>query len=71
MAALLPTIERALAGETLDALCWRTLGNVDAIEEVLVLNPRLTSVVLPEGAEVLLPARVASPRMLETIQLWS
>lgn len=71
MAGQLNSVERAIGGETLDALCWRTLGSVDAIEEVLALNPRLTSVVLAEGAEVVLPPRSPSPRMLETIQLWS
>lgn len=71
MAGQLNTVERAIGGETLDMLCWRTLGTVDAIEDVLALNPRLTSVVLPEGAEVVLPARSTSPRMLETVQLWS
>ncbi|WP_234179226.1 tail protein X [Sphingopyxis sp. NFH-91] len=67
----LTTVEPAIGGETLDHLCWRTLGSADAIEQVLALNPRLTSVVLPEGAEVILPARSPSPRMLETVQLWS
>ncbi len=67
----LTTVETANGGETLDHLCWRTLGSADAIEQVLALNPRLTSVVLPEGAAVILPARSPSPRMLETVQLWS
>lgn len=71
MAGALNTTERAIAGETLDHLCWRTLGSPDAIEDVLALNPRLTSVVLTEGVEVTLPARASSPRMLETVQLWS
>ena len=71
MPAALNTVELAIAGETLDHLCWRTLGSPDAIEEVLALNPRLTSVVLTEGVEVTLPARVSAPRIIETVQLWS
>lgn len=71
MAPALPSLVTARAGETLDALCWRTLGTTNAIEDVLALNPRLTSVVLTEGEEVALPARSTSPRMLETVQLWS
>ncbi|PKP96651.1 MAG: phage tail protein [Alphaproteobacteria bacterium HGW-Alphaproteobacteria-13] len=63
----------AIAGETLDALCWRALGSVDAVEEVIALNPRLTGVTLAEGTVVILPVRVTatSPRMIETVQLWS
>lgn len=65
------TIEYALADEPLDALCWRTLGAVNGIEDVLALNPRLTADTLAEGTPVRLPLRTASPRMLETVQLWS
>lgn len=61
----------ARAGETLDALCWRMLGDTGSVEEVIGLNPRLTSVVLEEGAAVVLPARSPAPRMLETVKLWS
>jgi phage tail protein X len=71
MGIVLPSTATARAGETLDALCWRTLGTTDAIEDVLALNPRLTSVVLAEGDEVALPARSPAPRTLETVQLWS
>lgn len=69
--AALPSIATAQAGETLDALVWRTLGTTDAVEAVLALNPRLTADVLPEGAPVRLPAPTNSLRMLETVQLWS
>lgn len=73
MAAAAASTVTAIAGETLDALCWRTLGSVDAIEAVLALNPRLTSVTLAEGTAVILPVRAAAPapRLLETVQLWS
>jgi phage tail protein X len=73
MAAATASTVTAIAGETLDALCWRTLGSVDAIEEVLALNPRLTGVTLAEGTQVILPVRVTatSPRMIESVQLWS
>lgn len=71
MAQQLTITATARAGETMDALCWRMLGSTDAVEEVIALNPRLTSVVLAEGTEVTLPARSSSPRMLETVQLWS
>ena len=41
MASALNTVERAIAGETLDHLCWRTLGSVDVIEDVIALRARL------------------------------
>lgn len=71
MAGSLTSTVTARAGETLDAICWRMLGSTDAVEDVLALNPRLTSVVLDEGATVILPARSPAPRMLETVKLWS
>lgn len=61
----------ALAGETMDALVWRALGNIPgAVEVAIELNPPFADVIiLPEGAVIELPT-ITTTRTLETIQLW-
>lgn len=65
----------AMAGETLDALCWRTLGSTAGVTEAaLALNPGLAASgpQLAEGAEILLPEPATlAPRTRETVQLWN
>jgi P2-like prophage tail protein X len=64
----------ALAGETVDALCWRTLGRTRGItEQVLELNPGLAELGarLPAGTLVQLPELAElAPAALETVNLW-
>ncbi len=64
----------ALAGETIDAICWRVLGRTRSVtEQVLILNPGLAAIGprLPAGTEVLLPdLSQAAPPILETVKLW-
>ncbi len=67
-----PTSASALAGETMDAICWRVLGTTNGtVEQALELNPAFAAgVILPEGAAIFLPSIVAeSP--IETVQLWN
>lgn len=68
------TTATALAGETVDAICWRVLGRTrDVTEQVLALNPGLAGLgtALPAGTVVTLPELTAlAPEVLETIQLW-
>ena len=61
----------ALAGETMDALIWRVMGNgAGTVEAALELNPAFVdAVILPEGARITLPTP-APARILETLQLW-
>lgn len=68
----------ALQGETLDALCWRVLGQTAGIvEQALDLNRGIAggadgvSAALAEGQAVILPAITApSPTDRDIIQLW-
>jgi phage tail protein X len=64
----------ARAGETVDEICWRVLGQTSAVtEQVLALNPGLAALgpKLPAGTEVILPdVAQAQPAVRETIQLW-
>lgn len=68
------TVATALAGETLDAICWRVLGRTQGVtEQAYALNPGLaaTGPQLAEGTKVLLPdITETAPAMRETIQLW-
>lgn len=68
------TVAVALAGETLDAICWRVLGRTQGVtEQAYALNPGLAAAgpQLAEGTQVLLPDITESaPAMRETIQLW-
>lgn len=68
-----PLPATALAGETLDALCWRVLGRTDGVvEEAIALNPaHAASVILPEGAAILLPSSITAAPAIETVQLWN
>ncbi|OCC25303.1 phage tail protein [Croceicoccus estronivorus] len=64
----------ALQDETLDALCWRVLGQTEkVVEQALELNPGLADqgAFLREGQQVLLPA-VTRPQVpvRDLIQLW-
>lgn len=62
-------------GETLDALCWRVLGNTSQVEAVYAANPGLAALgtILPAGVEIVIPAAATTPAAptRETIQLWS
>lgn len=64
----------ALAGDTVDAICWRELGRTRAVtEQVLALNPGLAALgpTLPAGTVVTLPELAqAAPAVLETVKLW-
>ncbi|WP_313801017.1 tail protein X [Sphingobium sp.] len=64
----------ALAGETVDAICWRVLGRTqDVTEQVLALNPGLAALgpALPAGTVVTLPEiSDLAPAVLETVNLW-
>ncbi|KQM21952.1 tail protein X [Novosphingobium sp. Leaf2] len=68
------TIAIALAGDTVDAICWRELGRTRAVtEQVLALNPGLAALGprLPAGTAVALPDMAqAAPPVLETVKLW-
>ncbi|MEI6419472.1 MAG: tail protein X, partial [Sphingomonadales bacterium] len=72
---------RARAGESLDALIWRALGDAGlfaggVVERTLIANPGLALIAsaLPEGHPVLLPdldtAATAVAATLPLIQLW-
>lgn len=62
----------ALQGETLDALCFRVLGQTSSIvERTLELNPGIAGhgAVLPHGTPVELPDVAEQPQKT-MIQLW-
>lgn len=62
----------ALQGETLDALCFRVLGQTaGVVEQTLELNPGLAGhgAVLPHGTPVELPDVTEQPQKT-MIQLW-
>lgn len=65
----------ALQGETLDALCWRVLGQTEnVVDQALELNRGLADqgVFLTEGQIIILPVQLpqAVPEQ-KIIQLWS
>lgn len=65
---------RAHQGETLDALCWRVLGQTaEVTEQALERNPGLAELgpILPHGTLVDLPEPDTTPRVVETVQLWT
>lgn len=68
------TVATALAGETLDAICWRVLGRTQGVtEQAYALNPGLAAggPQLAEGTVVQLPELTqTAPAMRETIKLW-
>lgn len=63
------------AGETLDMVCWRTLGTTGSVDAVLEANPGLAALgaLLPAGTSIILPDQTpsAATAVRETIQLWS
>jgi phage tail protein X len=68
-------IATAQAGETIDAICWRTLGQTAAVtERAYDLNPGLAArgPLLDGGEQVILPdlAATAAPVRRETVKLW-
>ncbi len=68
------TLAIARAGETVDEVCWRTLGHTrDVTEQVLELNPGLADhgPRLPAGLDIHLPPpdQSAAPRR-ESVKLW-
>lgn len=67
-------IATALDGETVDEICWRTLGRTAAVtEQVLTLNSGLAALGprLPAGTSVILPESAAlAPDIRETVKLW-
>lgn len=64
-------LARAMQGDTLDLLCWRTLGRTDIVEATFALNPGLAGhgPVLPTGLLVAL-ARSAATATRPTVNLW-
>ena len=60
-------------GDSVDSLCYRHLGNSDAVETVLDTNPGLSALgpILPMGTVVTLPdSTSATPKQQDIIQLW-
>lgn len=67
-------VVRAIEGDTLDALVWRTrgLGPAD-LPAVLAANPGIAALgaILPKGTAVILPATPApATAVRDTINLW-
>ncbi len=61
------------ANETLDSVAWRTLGNTNALTELMLINPHINSVepVLPVGTRVAVPqARHQTSQVKQLIQLY-
>ena len=66
-------IVEAQAGETVDALCWRVLGQTaEVTEATLQRNPGLSALgaQLPGGTMVDLPDPDRSPPRRATVKLW-
>ena len=60
-------------GDSVDSICYRHLGNSDAVETVLDSNPGLAALgpILPMGTVVTLPDRRATvAKQKNIIQLW-
>ena len=73
----MPSTVTAQQGDTIDALCWRTLGTTagGVVEAALDLNPSLAASgpVLAEGTAVTLPdppQAGGTATILETVNLW-
>jgi len=62
---------RAVAGDILDAVCWRHYGREDAVPDVLAANPGLADAdpVLPAGVVIILPD-LPTPPARTVIRLW-
>ena len=57
--------------DTLDAICYRTLGRTDIIEDVINANSHaLDSPVLPSGLEIRIPDLPEVKPIKTTIKLW-
>ncbi|WP_292959702.1 tail protein X [Novosphingobium sp. UBA1939] len=72
----MPSVVRACQGDTLDLICWRTLGTTAGgiVEQAYELNRGLadSGVILAEGTMVTLPDPPASnAATLETVNLWN
>lgn len=66
-------IVHAHQNDTVDALCWRHLGETnDVVEQVYEMNPELLSQgpVLKHGTVVVLPDAVRRVSTVETVKLW-
>jgi phage tail protein X len=64
-----------LAGDTLDALCWRELGTTagGVVEQAFALNRALAAygAFLPGGIDVVLPVPTATQVLAaQTVNLW-
>lgn len=70
----MPMTVRALAGDTVDAVCWRHLGRTMGVTEaVFDANPGIAAigVQLPAGHPILIPDTVATVRTeSRTTKLW-
>jgi phage tail protein X len=65
---------RAHQGETLDALCWRVLGQTaEVTEQALRRNPGLSELgpVLPHGTPVDSPEPAPAPHVVYPVQPWT
>lgn len=63
----------SLHGDTIDALCWRHLGETaGVVERTLQLNPHVVrfGAVLPRGTVVVLPRSEASRPSKRMVKLW-
>lgn len=66
-------VVNALAGESLDGLVWRAIGQTSgAVELVLAANPGLaaSSAALAENTPVTIPDAAQTPASVDLIQLW-
>lgn len=60
-------------GDSVDSICYRHLGNSDAVETVLDTNPGIAALgpILPMGTVVTLPDSAGSTaKQQDIIQLW-
>ncbi|HCP77987.1 MAG: phage tail protein [Pusillimonas sp.] len=63
----------AQQNDTVDALCWRHLGDtLDVVEQTYELNPRLADQgpILQHGTAVVLPDAVRRTSTVKTVKLW-
>ncbi|MFC3338137.1 tail protein X [Paracandidimonas soli] len=66
-------IVHAQKNDTVDALCWRYLGETrDIVEQAYELNPGLADQgpILAHGTPVVLPDAVRLTSTVETVKLW-
>ena len=62
---------RAVAGDVLDAVCWRHYGRENTVPAVLAANPGLADAtpVLPAGVVIDLPD-LSTPPARTVVRLW-